>query len=70
MAQNCSMCFDPDKLNLLLAELVEELQKRKILFTESHSANLDDYNTKNNKTNSPDIFLPVMKLLKSWTKPD
>ena len=47
--KNCFMCFDPDKLNFLLTELVEKLQKRKILFTESGSANLDDYNTKNNE---------------------
>lgn len=67
--KNCFMCFEADTLNLLLTELVEELQKRKILFTESGSANLDDYNTKNNEQ-IPRYILPVMKLLKFWTKPD
>ncbi len=42
--ERCQMCFDEDRLIALLAELVEELERRKVLFREQGCPNLDEYN--------------------------
>ena len=40
----CKMCFNEDNLSQLLTELVDELQRRKVLFRENECHNLDEYN--------------------------
>lgn len=40
----CKMCFDEDNLSQLLTRLVDELQRRKVLFRENECHNLDEYN--------------------------
>lgn len=42
--ERCRMCFDEDRLIELLTELVEELERRKVLFREQGCPNLDTYN--------------------------
>ena len=42
--ERCRMCFDEDRLIELLTELVEELERRKVLFREQGCPNLDEYN--------------------------
>ena len=40
----CKMCFDEDTLLKLLAELTDELERRKKLFRDTGCANIGDYN--------------------------
>ena len=40
----CKMCFDEDNLSKLLTKLVDELQRRKVLFRDNECHNLDEYN--------------------------
>ena len=40
----CKMCFDEDTLLKLLAELTDELERRKKLFRDTGCANISDYN--------------------------
>ena len=42
--EKCRMCFDEDALLELLTSLVDELERRKTLFKETGSPNLDAYN--------------------------
>lgn len=42
--KRCQMCFDEDRLIKLLTELVEELERRKVLLREQGCPNLDEYN--------------------------
>ena len=42
--EKCQLCFDEDALLELLASLVDELERRKMLFKETGSPNLDAYN--------------------------
>ena len=44
--EKCRMCFDEDRLIALLTELVEELERRKVLFREQGCPNLNAYNRK------------------------
>ena len=52
----CKMCFDEDNLSQLLTELVDELQRRKVLFRESECHNLDEYNKHTGKALQRYIF--------------
>lgn len=42
--EKCWICFDEDMLIELLTKLVEELERRKVLFREQGCPNLDEYN--------------------------
>ena len=42
--EKCRMCFDEDRLIELLTELVEEMERRKVLFRKQGCPNLDEYN--------------------------
>ena len=42
--EKCQLCFDEDALLELLTSLVDELERRKMLFKETGSPNLDAYN--------------------------
>ena len=52
----CKMCFDEDKLIELLTELVDELQRRKVLFRGNECHNLDEYNKRTDKSLQRYIF--------------
>lgn len=52
----CKMCFDEDNLLQLLTELVDELQRRKVLFRENECHNLDEYNKHTGKALQRYIF--------------
>lgn len=54
--KKCRMCFDEDALLQLLTELVSELQRRKALFKESGSPNIDEYNRRAGKALQRYIF--------------
>ena len=53
---NYQMCFDEDNLSQLLTELVDELQRRKVLFRENECHNLDEYNKRTGKALQRYIF--------------
>lgn len=44
--RSCRMCFDEVSLLSLMDELIHELQRRKTIFRESGSPNIDEYNRK------------------------
>ena len=52
----CKMCFDENKLIELLTELVDELQRRKVLFRGNECHNLDEYNKRTDKSLQRYIF--------------
>ena len=52
----CKMCFDEDNLSQLLTQLVDELQRRKVLFRENECHNLDEYNKCTDKALQRYIF--------------
>lgn len=52
----CKMCFDEDNLSQLLTRLVDELQRRKVLFRENECHNLDEYNKCTDKALQRYIF--------------
>lgn len=52
----CKMCFDEDNLSQLLTELVDELQRRKVLFRNNECHNLDEYNKRIGKALQRYIF--------------
>ena len=54
--ERCQMCFDEDRLIKLLTELVEELERRKVLFREQGCPNLDEYNKRIGEQLSRHIF--------------
>lgn len=54
--KKCRMCFDEDSLLELLTELVEELERRKVLFREQGCPNLNEYNKQIGKALQRYIF--------------
>lgn len=52
----CKMCFDEDNLSQLLTALVDELQRRKVLFRDNECHNLDEYNKRTGKALQRHIF--------------
>ena len=54
--EKCKMCFDEETLYKLLTELVDELQRRKVLFRENECHNLDEYNNRTGKALQRYIF--------------
>ncbi|MBQ7088683.1 MAG: DUF87 domain-containing protein [Clostridia bacterium] len=52
----CKICFDEDNLSQLLTGLVDELQRRKVLFRENECHNLDEYNKRTGKALQRYIF--------------
>ena len=52
----CKICFDEDNLSQLLTRLVDELQRRKVLFRENECHNLDEYNKRTGKALQRYIF--------------
>ncbi len=52
----CKMCFDEDNLSQLLTALVDELQRRKVLFRENECHNLGEYNKRTGKALQRYIF--------------
>ncbi len=52
----CKICFDEDNLSQLLTELVDELQRRKVLFRDNECHNLDEYNKRTGKELQRHIF--------------
>lgn len=42
--EKCRMCFEEDDLLKLLTDLVDELERRKLLFREARCSNIDTYN--------------------------
>lgn len=54
--ERCHMCFDEDRLLELLTELVEELERRKVLFREKGCPNLNEYNKQIGKALQRYIF--------------
>ncbi len=52
----CKMCFDEENLSQLLAELVDELQRRKVLFRENECHNLNEYNKRTGKELQRHVF--------------
>ena len=52
----CKICFDEDNLSQLLTELVDELQRRKVLFRENECHNLDEYNKRTRQALQRYIF--------------
>ena len=54
--EKCRMCFDESDLLELLADLTDELQRRKSAFHEAECANIDDYNITTNANLKRIIF--------------
>jgi len=54
--KECRMCFDESDLLELLANLTDELQRRKAAFREMECANIDDYNITTNANLKRIIF--------------
>lgn len=52
----CRICFDTDSLIILLTDLVDELERRKVLFRESGCDKLDSYNKRTDKVLPRHIF--------------